>query len=478
MSLDAAKLWFDEHPHEIPAVEANISEIVKLLDEEYQAHNLVKFAVRDPGLILAILKLINANRGPESGLDVVESPQSAISMLGHQVTQTLFREFQVAENTLSDPEQIFLFQQIINRSYHNEFQAELWGKEKGFKQLDKLLLPALLAYAGELLCCLYDYEKYKDYALAGSTEQHAQQIFGFQFPELTEVVCAHLNLPELIRMLQPHTENVSQLSNLLHFTSQLCQLCEHGWYNEKINNALEQFSEYFQIPLDKVISKTHEFSVIAARASFIPEAWQPGSRLILTKDSAWKPKPRPKATAATKPSTVNSTKAESAADKIKRLLSTPGSSQSSILSTCVQGLHKDIGMGTVALLLVSKDKKHLQNRMTIGVDDSSPFKQFSIAIEQAGILKMLLGKPSAVWINATTFEKYQKLIPDSFSKEIKTNNFCIMSLFVGVKPIAILYADQRSAITEVDERSFSQFKQLITLTSKALTLLVKKQQSK
>jgi len=197
---------------------------------------------------------------------------------------------------------------------------------------------------------------------------------------------------------------------------------------------LNPTGKIISIPLDKVISKTHEFSVIAARASFIPEAWQPGSRLILTKDSAWKPKPRPKA-AATKNS--SSEKAESAAEKIKRLLSTPGTSQSSILSTCVQGLKKDIGMETVALLLVSRDKAHLQNRMTIGVDDSSPFKKFSIAIEQAGILKMLLGKPTAVWINTTTFEKYQKLIPDSFSKGIKTNNFCIMSLFVGVEPIAI-----------------------------------------
>lgn len=493
MSIDAAKDWFNSHPHEIPALDANLSEIITLLDEEHQTHNLVKYAVRDPGLILAILKKINAGRGPSSGKDVVESPQAALSMMGSHVTQTLFREFPIAENTLKDDEQIFLFQQITNRSYHNQFQAEYWGKENGFKQLDKLQLAALLAFTGELLCCIYDYEKYKDYALAGSTNDGAHEIFGFHFPELTETICESLNLPELISMLQPHTENVSQTSKLLHFTSRLCQSCEHGWYTEDVSSAFQEYVDYFQIPLDKVISKSHEIAVIASRKSYIKEAWHVAGRLILIKDEVWKPKLRAKAAqqqSAAKPNqpsaqpskasqaTAQPQVQESAVDKIKRLVVKPGVSQSELLTACVHGIHQDAGMGKVALMLISKDKHFLQNRMTLGIDNEAPFKKFTIKIEESGLLKILLNKPTAIWINADTIVKYKKIIPLSLLSEINTNNFCAMSLFIAEKPVGIIYADRSNATKPLDNSAFNQFKQLITLASKALTLVAKKQQSK
>ena len=483
MSIDAAKDWFNSHPHEIPALDANLSEIITLLDEEHQTHNLIKYAVRDPGLILAILKKINAGRGPGSGKDVVESPQAALSMMGSHVTQTLFREFPIAENTLKDNEQIFLFQQITNRSYHNQFQAEYWGKENGFKQLDKLQLAALLAFTGELLCCIYDYEKYKDYALAGSTNEGALKIFGFHFPELTETICESLHLPELISMLQPHTENVSQTSKLLHFTSQLCQSCEHGWYTEEVTCTFQQYIDYFKIPLDRVISKSHEVAVIASRASYITEAWQAAGRLILIKDEVWKPKPRAKAAQSSTTSSDNQTPIqpktqEAAVDKIKRLVGKPGVSQSELLTACVQGLNQDAGMGIVALMLISKDKHFLQNRMTLGVDNEAPFKKFSIKIDESGLLKILLNKPMAIWINPETIIKYKKIIPPTLLSEINTNNFCAMSLFIGEKPVGIIYADRSTVSNPLDDSAFNQFKQLITLASKALTLVAKKQQSK
>ena len=57
---------------------------------------------------------------------------------------------------------------------------------------------------------------------------------------------------------------------------------------------------------------------------------------------------------------------------------------------------------------------------------------------------------------------------------IMTDNFMAMSLFIGNQPIGIVYADQRQAKSKIDAELFSRFKQLISLTSKALTLLAKR----
>ena len=60
---------------------------------------------------------------------------------------------------------------------------------------------------------------------------------------------------------------------------------------------------------------------------------------------------------------------------------------------------------------------------------------------------------------------------------IMTDNFLAMSLFIGEKPIGIVYADRSNLAQNIDVNTFAQFKQLVTLTSKALTLLAKRSRS-
>ena len=109
-----------------------------------------------------------------------------------------------------------------------------------------------------------------------------------------------------------------------------------------------------------------------------------------------------------------------------------------------------------------------------GVEEESPFRKYKIELAKAGLLKILLNKPQAIWINSVNFKKYQHMIPTSLLASIMTNNFMAMSLFIGVKPIGIIYADRAGCAQAIDDSAFVQFKSLISLTSKALTLLAKK----
>ena len=140
-------------------------------------------------------------------------------------------------------------------------------------------------------------------------------------------------------------------------------------------------------------------------------------------------------------------------------------------------LKHDLGASKVSLLLLSKDQQWLQNRMSIGIEQASPFRNYRIEYARSGLLKMLLTKPQAIWINKDSFKKYQKLIPQSLMAHIMTDQFLAMSLFIGSNPVGIVYVDRSDTATPIDQTLFSQFKQLITLASKALTLLSKKQQS-
>jgi len=165
MSIKKAQLWMQKHSHIIPALAVHHNEIIELLENEHQAHNLVKTAIRDPGLSLGLLAKVNSTRSSTPDLDPIESPQSAISLLGEQATRTMFENGPVAEEQLQKPEQFLRFQQIINRSFHNEEQAGKWAALSGYTQVEPIRLAGLLAYIGELLCCTYDFDNYQKYLL-------------------------------------------------------------------------------------------------------------------------------------------------------------------------------------------------------------------------------------------------------------------------------------------------------------------------
>ena len=474
MSIQQAKQWLNSHSSAIPVLERSQQLLTRLTNEEEDL-DLARIIRKDPGLCLALLQKVNARRGITGAREPVESTRAAISLLSEQATLTLLESVPRASQLLQHDIQKFVFNQLINRCLHHEVQAEMWAREQGHQQLEQLRLSALLAYIGEILCCVHDFDTYLAYLSTDADQSSAEQHFGFLFDELTECVCRELKLPELIIRSLSQNQDAGARARLLAHTAGICQRCEQGWYNDSLLRLLQSFADELQIDVARVAQKTHQFAVRAARESFIKEAWHPASRLILIEDKPWSPQTEP-ATKQSPPATED-TKSSDPYEKIKQLVRQPRTTQSEILQACVNILKHDLGASKVSLLLLSKDQQWLQNRMSIGIEQASPFRNYRIEYARSGLLKMLLTKPQAIWINKDSFKKYQKLIPQSLMAHIMTDQFLAMSLFIGSNPVGIVYVDRSDTATPIDQTLFSQFKQLITLTSKALTLLSKKQQS-
>ncbi len=501
MSISKAQNWLQNHSDTIPAINHTHHEIIELLEQENRSQDIVSFAASDPGLSLAILKKVNANRGRNTGRDIVSSTKSGIALLGDLVTHTLLKEFSVAKNILDKPHQLFLFRQIMSRSYHNEVQVAEWASENGYPNIDQLTACALLTYAGEALCCVYDFDHYFNYVCSGSSYGDEANHFGFSFPQLTEVLYQQLNLPEIIINSQPHKNSNDQKEKLLYFIAKLCHQSEHGWYTKNQLESFQQFADFLQQPVDIVTAKFHQISIMEARKSIVPDAWQAASRLILIQDKAWTPPPEDfpaalKQTTSVKPAIdkkpVQSDQIEpdqiSIKDKpakktvteddvfnrMKQLVKQHSTTQSTILSCCLNGIHKDFSLSKASLLLLAKNKQKLLNRMSVGLEKEAPFRQYQIEVSRAGLLKILLNKPQAIWINKSNFKKYEHIIPKSLLANIMTSDFLAMSLYLAEKPIGIIYADRSQSTTPIDENTFLQFKQLVSLTGKALSIIAKR----
>ena len=476
MSLKQADQWLQKHTPIIPTLDFNLDAIQQKLEQDPDA-NLSDDLSRDPGLILHLLSKVNVKRGGSSGRDLVESPEAAAALLGASNLHALITERPACRNILKKREQVFLFQQIINRGFHNQEQATQWARLAGYKQVDSLRNMALMSYLGELLCCLYDFTVYFEYIQAGATESACQQLFGFRFSHLTEAVANNLHLPELLALSITGSTIKEPKAQLLGLTATICHQCEYGWSDQSLTHAYQQIADLLKIPLDKVIKETHRFAIIAARQSWVEEAWHPASRLILIKDQHYvfpKQESSSAPKAAQAPVSSNQTKKLTIEARIKHLVRQTHCKQTDILNTCVKGLFEEKGFSRVCVFLLSQDKQMIQNRINIGLDAQSPFRNYKIELTKSGLLKMLLSKPQAIWINNDSFKKYHKLLPPSLMASIMTNQFIAMSLFIGNQPLGIVYADRTGTAQTLDPSSFSQFKQLISLTSKALTLLAKR----
>ena len=100
----------------------------------------------------------------------------------------------------------------------------------------------------------------------------------------------------------------------------------------------------------------------------------------------------------------------------------------------------------------------------------------SLQTKQAGLFKKLLEKPQAVWINPQNYKKYEKALPGLFKSCSLNDDFFLMSLFSGDKPIGVIYSDNQNA-QPLTQEQFKHFKQAISLTAKAMALLTKRKKS-
>ena len=497
MSLEQAKAWLKNHSTQIPALSVNLQQIARLKEDEKHNARLARIAIRDPALALALLTRVNLHRGKGSGKDRVESPLAAISLLGDHVSHSLIENHPAAETSLDQKFQLLLYLQLIERSLHNETQAEQWARQQGFQQTEVIKVAALFRYLGELLCCSLDFDNYLAYIRDFDKLHDESGVFGFRFDELTETLCDTLNLPLLIVDSLPGKPHKSPVERLLFHCGQLCLYSESGWEDEQLLQTLETFAEVLQLSPERVSGMTHQFAVLAARDSYVEQAWTPASRLILSADSHWSSQfhqPVANRERKTGPVTPEASKADNKAEPtappaktpprpqplqhalqaIRDLADKADSTQSALVNACLKGLNQDLKLARVCLLILSADNTQIQNRMSLGLEADSSFRQFSIALDRSGLLKILLQKPQAIWINRGNLEKYHKLLPPGMMASVMTDSFVAMSLFIGSRPIGIVYADQRQAAQPLDGESFAQFKHLISLTSKALTMKAKR----
>ena len=476
MSLQAARHWLEQHTGQLPAHAATLQQLQRLLQEEaLSTHQLVKALEPDPILSAALLQRINSSGNREP----IESLAAAASLIGETALLQWLRSATDSDDSLDRPHQRFLYRQLLERSSHNAWQAARCAESLGYGDLDSLRTAARLMYLGELHCCAWDFARYLDVIRQGGSEKVAESVFDFEFSELGQIIAEKNRLPERVAQAQPHRQSQEAKTRLLRLTTRLCRHCECGWRDERVTADLQQLAELMQRPIGEVARRVHITAVEAARHGLCEDAWHAASRLPLIEDGPWIPPARPAAkaaqakTASPPPPRKPPPRGSATRDRLQQLLRQPETTQSQLLQACLRGLHEELGFTRVSLFLRSRDRKMLQNRLAIGLDPQAPLRRYAVDSERAGLLRRLMEKPQALHLSPSNWTRYEALIPASLLARLDTRDLVLMSLFIGDKPIGVILADRKGG-NPVDAEDFTLFKKIVSLCSRALTLLAKK----
>lgn len=493
MTQQAADNWVKKYLQPLPVIPLYKQQALSLIStSHYDKTELSQIMAKDPGFSSQLLNKVNSKR-KNSKREYLESIQSALSLLGDQA----IKEFVTRTESLDDVRTSFTcvedYLTLVARAHHAATHAKQWASNRNSQGIKEVGIATKLYDIAEYVLCLFDHEHYLSFKnelyKAQNPNLSSESILGFSLNELAKNLCDTLHFPELIKEAHGFLNSVGMRTQGIKLAIQLSKQADFDWYNQAMQDCLIKIADHCQLSLQKTIDMVHQTSIESARHIDFAINFHAAANLVLhapmqrleAKDTV---REHSQAASETKPITKESPKAKLPEDlvpllinSIKKVAQSPNSSQAELLTTLLKGLHDHLKIKRNALLLLNKDRTQLNTRLHSGLEANSKLLKISLITAQSGLLKKLLEKPQAVWINPQNFKKYEKTLPGLFKSCNLSDDFFLMSLFSGNKPVAIVYADNQSN-SALTQQQFTHFKQILTLSAKAMVIIAKRGQKK
>jgi len=305
--------------------------------------------------------------------------------------------------------------------------------------------------------------------------------------------------------------NISMTMQSPHFVVMLANMISHFssycWYSRATLRSQKILASYLQCPLSEAIQVTHEAAAEMSRAHPMPGVMLPAAKILLPERSRTKAIAEESAQQDTKPEQTtekketpiqsgtmesNLKKADTSVKEstLKDERKKPPPTQPNnpifselmsimknrpedftdlheLMNAATQGIAYGIDLKRTCIGLISKDAKRFKNYYSVGCQDNQELIDFENKIEEGTIFSKLSSRPASIWVKSTSDKKILDLIPTEFADIIGTQDYFLMSVFVGRKPVAIFYADNVTG-EPLNSWHYSQFKEMCSAVSNAL----------
>jgi hypothetical protein len=469
MTEKAASSWLSSHHEVVPALEIYHRQALETLEDHTKTiRDLADIIALDPGMSISLYHEVNGGL-QHGGKQQVVTVHSALSLLGDSAIADLVMHHKVLDQSHPDARRRQSYHQLMSRTFHMLAQLEQFITFQGIRAIFEIRSAALLHNIGEFCACLFDYEHYQQYQekfrAIGSEANSAKPVFGFDFHELGRQYAAKSFLPVLVSESLDENIPAGRKARLIQLAADVSHQAEVGWYHPSMKATVEVCAAYLNQSLDGFDKQIWEVAINSARACPFDDVLPAAARLIMLPDQKKPAQPVLKVASETTAS------AHEFENRIQALLKTSQPTQAHLLDLLINHLHDDLHLSRVVLMMLSKDKTRLGARAGKGFDEHSPIRTLVIDITHKSLLKSLLEKQQALWIKTENYDEYVASLPAKFKASFLHENFFLMSMHVGAKPVGIIFCDRFNSVTKLEKLSYAKFKAAIVLTGEALSYL-------
>ncbi len=350
--------------------------------------------------------------------------------------------------------------QILSRSYHAGIQAKEWMFEYSKSSAETAFITAQMSHL--YLASLWYYAPDKMSALIKSKSQTDLFDQDGLLSQVGKMLAKQWRFSELLQESLDQNSDSSRLVDVVQFSNNVARLAESGWFSKPMENLFANSSTILDIPEDVLIQLTHNNSVIAARETTFYAVKPAACRLLSTerddiKKIAKKATHKVMTPKRKKSAVVTEKKTSSKLQVGLQKLALLGKNKApvrEILSSSFELISEISDNNPIAFFLLNKNKSVLKSRFWANFSDQN--KTILIDVDKNNIFKSLIKKPSSIYINSQSREKYKSLLPSGLSVDIHNQDFIAFSLFVDTKPIGVFYY-QNSNSSPITTQIYKQF---------------------
>lgn len=469
----------------------------------------------DPVLSYYIMTHAQAGRADKGSLS--KTPDQAISMIGTETLKTLIRQVPFESAASTDIHHHHFVRALVSSllaAYIARsicYYRELPNPDHVFWASLFLGVPLWLMW--RFAPAEMRYVRHAVYAKFQAPDRAEKEMFGCTFRSIAQAVTERLALPDLVKAChfpanQPsrrqlivlarsarhelppilwENRNLSikmqQPSFVVLLGNLVANAASYDWYSRATLRSQRILASYMNVPLEEAIALTHEAAALMSQNHPLPGVMLPAAKLLLPPRVRWK------LADAAEPASAKTLKSEAPTTSSAPPQASPTAFGESVftqltddmihqpdnfadmpqlMQTALRALTDGAGLLRSTVALISPDGQRLKTFFARGCDQQVAMQKFQSTITPNSIFARLSEKPVSVWIRHDSASKIQDMVPNDFRQAIAATDFFLMSVFVGKRPVAILYADA-GGTRPLSENQYQQFKFLCGSVAGALT---------
>jgi hypothetical protein len=450
--LYSSKDWLD-HLKDAPfptlaSTPKQIKQVIHTKSSNYtELANIIR---RDPGFSLQVLRAVNQILSRKK--IPLFSINQAISLLGMRWVEEHFEHFPQLTEVMPPA-----VEKAIADCYSRILYATSYAHLHSDPRPNEVATAILLEHVAEISLWLHEpkiAQKVTQLPSYGNSRTEASLDL-FQtttLEDLNKSLLTHWNMPHLTH---------DQRRSCIKLSCAISQASTTNWYSDEIISLFDEASKQTQQTADELSSCIHAQAAETARNIHDLGLTCPLYNLIQG------PPPTPTKQSSKiehkQPAEKNKTAAKSTkpSTSVKSVPQEKNASGFDILITrAIHQLHKDAGLQRVAFIQLSADGKELRVRKIIDKVASSKLRQLRISSQHDNIFGLLLSKPHQLWMNKENLKKHAQLIPKPISALLDSPEFFISSLFNQQRALGLIFADNGSSGTPLNQTIHTHFSRI------------------